>query len=104
MPAPLAKPDDEEEATMLPVRIENIENPTILNDKNEMILYTPDDNYGLSKKAITTQVFMIFYLYTIYRLEKVKVPLYICLWSMLVTNYIINITNNNIMKTNKYCC
>lgn len=54
MPAPLAKPDDEEEATMLP--IPNKLNSTILDGKSEMIPYIPDDNYGFSKKAITTQV------------------------------------------------
>lgn len=56
MPAPLAKPDDEEESTILPIKNDK----TILD---EMIPYIPDDNYGFSKKAITTQVFMIVYLY-----------------------------------------
>lgn len=54
MPAPLAKPDDEEESTILPIKNDK----TILD---EMIPYIPD-NYGFSKKAITTQVFMIVYL------------------------------------------
>lgn len=62
MPAPLAKPDDEEEATMLPLPIKHNDNPINLDDKNGMIPYIPDENYGFSKKAITTQVFMIFYL------------------------------------------
>lgn len=58
MPAPLARPDDEEEATILPIKTNDNK---ILDEKIEMIPYIPDDNYGFSKKAITTQVLKIFY-------------------------------------------
>lgn len=57
MPAPLAKPDDEQEEDAIMIPITKNNSKIILDDKEDtMVPYSPDENYGFSKKAITTQV------------------------------------------------